>query len=160
MPGIGGYIVAFCAFLFGYTTLIGWAYYGEQFFEYLLGRPVAHWYRWIYCLLIPFGAVSRVDVVWAWGDLMNALQIFPNLIGVLALSGLVAMYVGWRIVFLGLLPLYGLHDVLLIYRNWQQFGYERRGPLARVQHPDRGRVHQQVEEREKRRGQQPPQPWN
>ena len=39
-------------------------------------------YRWIYCLLIPFGAVSRVELVWAWGDLMNALQVFPNLIGV------------------------------------------------------------------------------
>jgi AGCS family alanine or glycine:cation symporter len=47
-------------------------------------------YRWIYCLLIPFGAMARVDVVWAWGDLMNGLQIFPNLIGLLALSGAVA----------------------------------------------------------------------
>jgi AGCS family alanine or glycine:cation symporter len=90
MPGIGGYVVAFCAFLFGYTTLIGWAYYGEQFFEYILGRKVTVPYRWIYCLLIPFGAVSRVEVVWAWGDLMNALQIFPNVIGLIGLSGLVA----------------------------------------------------------------------
>ena len=90
MPLVGGYIVAFCTFLFGYTTLIGWAYYGEQFFEYILGRKVTRPYRWIYCLLIPFGAVSRVEVVWAWGDLMNVLQVFPNLIGVIGLSGLVA----------------------------------------------------------------------
>jgi AGCS family alanine or glycine:cation symporter len=90
MPTAGGWIVAFCTFLFGYTTLIGWAYYGEQFFEYILGRKVTVPYRWIYCLLIPFGAVSRVDVVWAWGDLMNALQIFPNLVGILGLSGIVA----------------------------------------------------------------------
>ena len=82
MPLVGGWIVAFCTFLFGYTTLIGWAYYGEQFFEYILGRKVTVPYRWIYCLLIPFGAVSRVEVVWAWGDLMNVLQVFPNLIGV------------------------------------------------------------------------------
>jgi AGCS family alanine or glycine:cation symporter len=90
MPVVGGYIVAFCAFLFGYTTLIGWAYYGEQFFEYILGRNVTTPYRWIYCLLIPFGAVSKVATVWAWGDLMNALQVFPNLIGVIGLSGVVA----------------------------------------------------------------------
>lgn len=90
MPGVGGYVVALCAFLFGYTTLIGWAFYGEQFFEYLLGRPVAHWYRWTYCLLIPFGAIGRVEVVWAWGDLMNALQIFPNIVGVIGLSGFAA----------------------------------------------------------------------
>ena len=90
MPLVGGWVVAFCTFLFGYTTLIGWAYYGEQFFEYILGRKVTVPYRWIYCLLIPFGAVSRVDVVWAWGDLMNVLQVFPNLIGIIGLSGLVA----------------------------------------------------------------------
>jgi len=90
MPGVGGYLVAFCVFLFGYGTLIGWAYYGEQFLEYWLGRRVVMPYRWIYCLLIPFGAVAKVDLVWAWGDLMNALQIFPNLIGVLGLSGVVA----------------------------------------------------------------------
>src|SRR5690606_38097685 len=86
----GGYVVALCAFLFGYTTLIGWAFYGEQFAEYLFGVRVTMPYRWLYCLLIPFGAVARVDVVWAWGDLMNALQIFPNIVGVIGLSGFAA----------------------------------------------------------------------
>ena len=89
IPTAGGWIVAFCVFLFGYTTLIGWAYYGERFLEYWLGPRVVIPYRWAYCLLIPFGAVSKVDLVWAWGDLMNALQIFPNIIGLIALSGVV-----------------------------------------------------------------------
>ena len=57
MPGVGGWIVAVCVFLFGYTTLIGWAYYGEQFLEYIFGPRVVVPYRWIYCLLIPFGAI-------------------------------------------------------------------------------------------------------
>jgi AGCS family alanine or glycine:cation symporter len=92
IPTFGGWIVAFCAFLFGYTTLIGWAYYGEQFLEYILGRSVTIPYRWIYCLLIPFGAVARPEVVWAWGDLMNALQVFPNVIGLIGLSGIAAVY--------------------------------------------------------------------
>jgi AGCS family alanine or glycine:cation symporter len=90
MPGFGGYVVAFCVFLFGYGTLIGWAFYGEQFLEYWLGKRVVMPYRWIYCLLIPLGAITKVNLVWAWGDLMNALQIFPNLIGVIALSGIAA----------------------------------------------------------------------
>ena len=90
MPGFGGYLVAFCVFLFGYTTLIGWAFYGEQFLAYWLGPRIVKPYRWIYCLLIPFGAIAKVNLVWAWGDLMNALQIFPNLIGVIALSGIAA----------------------------------------------------------------------
>jgi AGCS family alanine or glycine:cation symporter len=92
MPSVGGPIVAFCAFLFGYTTLIGWAYYGEQFLEYIFGRQVTVPYRWIYCALIPFGAMLKPDVVWAWGDLMNALQVFPNLIGLVGLSGIAAAY--------------------------------------------------------------------
>lgn len=86
----GGYLVALCALLFGYTTLTGWGYYGEQFLQYVLGVRVALPYRWIYCALILLGATSKVDLVWAWGDLMNGLQIFPNLVGLIGLSGLVA----------------------------------------------------------------------
>jgi len=92
VPTVGGWVVAFCVFLFGYTTLTGWAYYGEQFLEYIFGRRVRLPYRCIYCLLIPFGAVLAPEVVWAWGDLMNALQIFPNVIGLIGLSGIVAAY--------------------------------------------------------------------
>jgi AGCS family alanine or glycine:cation symporter len=87
IPTVGGWMVAISAFLFGYMTLIGWSYYGEQFLEYFLGPKIRIPYRWVYCLLIPFGATAKVSLVWAWGDLMNALQIFPNLIGVVALSG-------------------------------------------------------------------------
>ena len=92
VPTVGGWVVAFCAFLFGYTTLIGWAYYGEQFLEYILGRSVTIPYRWTYCLLIPFGAVMRPELVWAWGDLMNVLQVFPNMVGLIGLSGVAAAY--------------------------------------------------------------------
>jgi alanine or glycine:cation symporter, AGCS family len=92
VPTVGGWVVAFCAFLFGYTTLIGWAYYGEQFLEYILGRSVTIPYRWAYCLLIPFGAVMKPELVWAWGDLMNVLQVFPNMVGLIGLSGLVVAY--------------------------------------------------------------------
>ena len=90
IPTVGGWIVAFCAFLFGYTTIIGWAYYGEQFLEYVFGPRVTVPYRWVYCGLIVFGAMGKVDLIWAWGDLMNGLQIFPNLVGVIGLSGVAA----------------------------------------------------------------------
>ena len=92
IPTVGGWVVALCAFLFGYTTLIGWAYYGEQFLEYIVGRSVRLPYRWIYCLLIPFGAIAKPDLVWNWGDLMNALQVFPNLVGLIGLAGVAAAY--------------------------------------------------------------------
>jgi alanine or glycine:cation symporter, AGCS family len=92
IPSVGAWIVAICVFLFGYTTLIGWSYYGEQFLEYILGRSVTLPYRYIYCLLIPIGAVLKPDLVWAWGDLMNGFQVFPNVIGLLGLSGIAAVY--------------------------------------------------------------------
>jgi AGCS family alanine or glycine:cation symporter len=92
VPTVGGWIVVFCVFLFGYTTLTGWAYYGEQFLEYIFGRRVRLPFRCAYCLLIPLGAVLAPEVVWAWGDLMNALQIFPNVVGLIGLSGVVAAY--------------------------------------------------------------------
>jgi AGCS family alanine or glycine:cation symporter len=56
----------------------------------VFGPKVVVPYRWIYCGLVIFGATSKVDTVWAWGDLMNGLQIFPNLVGLVGLSGLVA----------------------------------------------------------------------
>jgi AGCS family alanine or glycine:cation symporter len=90
VPEAGGWVVAFCTFLFGYTTLIGWSYYGEVCLEYILGPRVIGPYRWIYCGLIVLGAITKVDLVWAWGDLMNGLQVFPNLVGVVGLSGVVA----------------------------------------------------------------------
>jgi AGCS family alanine or glycine:cation symporter len=90
IPTVGGWIVAFCAFLFGYTTLIGWAYYGEQFLEYAVGLRVTKPYRWVYCGLIVFGAMGKVETIWAWGDLMNGLQVFPNLVGLIGLSGVAA----------------------------------------------------------------------
>lgn len=89
VPG-GGYLVAIAVFLFGFSSLTGWAYYGEQWLEYLFGKRIVIPYRWIYCLLVILGATSRVDLVWNWGDLMNGLQIFPNVIGILVLAGVAA----------------------------------------------------------------------
>jgi AGCS family alanine or glycine:cation symporter len=92
IPVAGGWMVAFSVFLFGYTTLMGWSFYGEQFLEYLFGRRIVMPYRWAYCLLIPLGAVMKVDLVWAWGDILNGSQVFPNLIGLVVLSGVAAKY--------------------------------------------------------------------
>jgi AGCS family alanine or glycine:cation symporter len=93
MPGVGGSLVTVCVFLFGYTSLTGWSYYGEQTLEFIFGRRVVLPYRWIYCALVVVGATSKVDLVWNWGDLMNSLQIFPNLIGIVGLSGVAAKIV-------------------------------------------------------------------
>jgi alanine or glycine:cation symporter, AGCS family len=96
IPGFGGWMIAISITLFAYTVLIGWAFYGEQFLEYLFGPRIIKPFRWMYCLLIPFGAVIAVKPVWAWGDICNGLQVFPNVIGLIGLSGLAAAYARTR----------------------------------------------------------------
>ena len=89
----GGWMVAISVLLFGYTVLIGWAYYGEQFLEYLFGPRVIMPYRWVYCLLIPLGRGGEGGCRLELGrHLLNGLQVFPNVIGLIGLSGIAATY--------------------------------------------------------------------
>jgi AGCS family alanine or glycine:cation symporter len=92
IPDYGGWMLTISVFLFGYTVLIGWSFYGEQFLEYLFGPRVIMPYRWFYCLLIPIGALVKVTTIWNWGDILNGLQVFPNVIGLIGLSGIAASY--------------------------------------------------------------------
>lgn len=94
--GIGGWMVTISIFLFGYTVLIGWGFYGEQFLEYLFGPRIVIPFRWLYCCIIPIGAVIKVDAVWNWGDICNGMQVFPNVIGLLALGSVAAGYARMR----------------------------------------------------------------
>ena len=90
IPVVGGWIVAISSFLFGYSNLVGWAYYGELCFGYIFRANVLKAYAWIYCGLIFVGAITGVRVVWDYADTMNGLQIFPNLIALLVLAPQVA----------------------------------------------------------------------
>ena len=83
-------IVAVCSFLFGFSTLIGWCYYGEKCFEYLFGSKGIVPYRAIYTVLILVGAVIPVPVVWAIGTVLNGAMAFPNLVGLIMLGGVVS----------------------------------------------------------------------
>jgi AGCS family alanine or glycine:cation symporter len=83
-------IVAVCSFLFGFSTLIGWCYYGEKCFEYLFGSKGIVPYRAIYTVLILVGAVIPVPIVWAIGTILNGAMAFPNLVGLIMLGGVVS----------------------------------------------------------------------
>jgi AGCS family alanine or glycine:cation symporter len=82
-------IVAICSFLFGFSTLIGWCYYGEKCFEYIFGSAYTKVYRVLFVALIMVGAVVSVPLVWAIGTLLNGFMAFPNLIGLFLLLGVV-----------------------------------------------------------------------
>ena len=92
LPGeIGGVIVAVCLSFFAFSTMLGWSYYGERNLEYLIGVKAIFPYRLAFVAVIAVAAVAKLDVVWLLSDIMNALMAFPNLIGLLLLSGIV-----WR----------------------------------------------------------------
>lgn len=85
----GGLVVTISLVLFGYSTVLGWAYYGEKCMEYLLGIRVVLWYRAIFILFLIPGAVLSLQTVWSFANIMNALMAFPNLIALFGLSSIV-----------------------------------------------------------------------
>lgn len=90
IPFLGGTVVALSSFLFGYSTLIGWCYYGEQCLKYLFGLRITLIYRLVFIALTFIGSVVSIKVVFFVGDIANAFMALPNLIGLMLLSGLVA----------------------------------------------------------------------
>lgn len=88
----GGYIIALSSFLFGYSTLLGWCYYGEKCLEYIFGVTVVIPYRLLFISLLFIGSIIQgvhLNIIWYIGDTANALMAFPNLVSLLLLSGLV-----------------------------------------------------------------------
>lgn len=90
LPGAGDLVVSLGLVFFAFTTIIGWAYYGERSIEFLFGERATVPYRVVWTLVVFVGASSRVRAVWAAADIMNALMALPNLLGLLLLSGAVA----------------------------------------------------------------------
>ncbi|WP_404408393.1 alanine/glycine:cation symporter family protein [Jeotgalibacillus malaysiensis] len=88
---IGPVLVTVGLIFFASSTIIGWSYYGEKCFQYLVGTKKFNvLYRALFVVAVMIGSVATLDVVWAFSDVMNGLMAFPNLIGLLGLSGVVA----------------------------------------------------------------------
>ncbi|KOX24169.1 sodium:alanine symporter family protein [Nocardiopsis sp. NRRL B-16309] len=91
-PGLapaGAYVVALAVAVFAFTTLLGWAYYGERCIEFLVGRGFVTPYRLVFIAVIFVGSVADLSNVWLFSDIANGLMALPNLIGLLLLSPIV-----------------------------------------------------------------------
>ncbi len=89
LPGPGGWIVTIGLIFFAYSTILGWSYYGEKCAQYALGKRIVWPYRVLYTAFVMIGTVISLDLVWAVSDVVNGLMAFPNLIGIVLLSGVV-----------------------------------------------------------------------
>ena len=89
IPIVGTPLLTFGLLTFAFSTILGWCYYGERAVEYLKGHRWVIVYRVLYIVAIFIGSVMNLDIVWNLADCMNALMAIPNLISILALSGII-----------------------------------------------------------------------
>ncbi|QDF27898.1 alanine/glycine:cation symporter family protein [Halarcobacter anaerophilus] len=86
----GSIIIVIATILFGYSTILGWSYYGERAFEYIFGDKSIKVYRIVFVSFIVVGAMTELKLVWNFSDLANGLMAIPNLIALLLLSKVVS----------------------------------------------------------------------
>lgn len=86
----GSYFVMIGSILFGYSTIVGWAYYGEKCCEYLFGTKSIFAYRLIFVIFILIGVAFPLELVWCMADIANAFMAIPNLIALLILASVAA----------------------------------------------------------------------
>ena len=87
LGAFGGPFIAICMFFFAFSTIVGWYFFGEQNIRYLFGSKAVKPYAIIVCLCIVAGCALKVDLVWAMADMFNGLMVIPNLLGLLAMTG-------------------------------------------------------------------------
>lgn len=86
IPVVGPIILTVGLLTFVFSTILGWSYYGEKAIEYLLGKKAILPYRILWIILIYFGSVFSLSLVWDLADLFNGLMAIPNLVSLLILS--------------------------------------------------------------------------
>ena len=93
----GKIFIAICMFFFAFSTIVGWYFFGEKNVEYLFGPKGVRLYALIVVILIVVGSVLKVELVWNLSDFFNSLMVIPNVLGLLALSGVVSkLYKEWE----------------------------------------------------------------
>ncbi len=87
--GGGDFIVSVGLAVFAFTTMLGWAYYGERCVVYFFGTHAIFAFRLAWVAAIPLGAMAELDFIWLLADTLNALMALPNLLALLLLSPVV-----------------------------------------------------------------------
>ncbi len=89
IPVFGPIVLTLGIVTFAYSTILGWAYYGERCVEYFAGRKGLMPYRALYIAVAVIAPIISLNVVWTVADILNALMAIPNLVAVLLLSNVI-----------------------------------------------------------------------
>jgi AGCS family alanine or glycine:cation symporter len=89
---VSSFILMMCLVFFAFTTILGWNYYSERCLSYLTGsnQTATTVFRWLYIAAVFVGPYLTVEAVWNLADIFNGLMALPNIIALIALSGVVA----------------------------------------------------------------------
>lgn len=90
LPVVGPFVLTLGMVTFVFSTILGWSYYGEKAVEYILGGRAVLPYRLVWVMAVLVGSVVSIEIVWSFSDIANGLMAAPNLIALLALSGVLA----------------------------------------------------------------------
>jgi AGCS family alanine or glycine:cation symporter len=88
IPTLGPVVLTVALLSFVFSTILGWSYYGEKAAEYLFGTKAVQPYRWLWVLVVMVGSLVSIQTVWTFADIANGLMAIPNLISLIALSGI------------------------------------------------------------------------
>ncbi len=89
IPVVGPILLTVGIITFAFSTVLGWAYYGERCIEYIGEKKVLIAYRCVYIAVAVIAPISALNLVWTIADILNALMSIPNLVAVLLLSGVI-----------------------------------------------------------------------
>lgn len=91
-PRVTAFILMMCLVFFAFTTILGWSYYSERCLSYLTGadKKIGTVYKWLYIAAVFAGPYITVEAVWNIADIFNGLMALPNIIALIALSGVMA----------------------------------------------------------------------
>ena len=90
IPVVGPAVLTFGLITFAWSTILGWSYYGERAWVYLVGVKAIKPFRIAWTVVVLVGCSAALDVVWNVADTLNACMAFPNVIALLGLSGVIA----------------------------------------------------------------------
>ena len=90
IPTVGPIVLTIGLITFAWSTILGWSYYGERAWVYLVGVKSIKPFRIAWTLVVFVGCVAALDVVWNVADTLNACMAFPNCVALLGLSGVIA----------------------------------------------------------------------
>jgi len=89
IPVVGPIVLSVGLLTFVFSTILGWSYYGERATEYLFGKKSIKPYRIAWVIAVFLGSITSLTLVWDLADAMNALMAIPNLVSLIALSGVI-----------------------------------------------------------------------